>query len=72
MAKKGIQERSNPRYCPSRKLDKLTGRLSSDILQADSIKASGDGTASTGRIHDCKPTSLYSFNNPCILGSVHT
>jgi len=33
------------RYCPSRKLDKLTGRLSSDLLQADSIRASGYGTA---------------------------
>ncbi len=43
------------------------------LIIRDSIRASGYETAHTGRIYDCKPTSLCSFNNPCILSgaSIH-
>ncbi len=72
MAKTGSQARSNPRYGPSPHLDTLTGCLSADFLQADSLRASGHRAAQTGRIHDCNPASLLSTTNPCIFGGVHT
>ncbi|MDH5576609.1 MAG: hypothetical protein OEY80_14080, partial [Nitrospirota bacterium] len=45
---------------------------SADQQEADSIKASGHGAAHTDRIHDGKPQSVCSTNQPCIFGSVHT